>query len=179
MKGLAAFLPCWILIGCTATGPQYSPLEHTDSSGQHIVVYRYSQEVGGNSGTWVPGRVELDGKVIGKLPNNSFLVFNLPVGLFELSVTPMIDFHYADRHRMTLRDKVEKGETAFFRVVSVWGSGPWGEGCANIWEKVEGAEIAYTVIYPRPDWVQYFCLQRVPEAFASQQLMNLKLRRAN
>lgn len=69
---------------------------------------------------------------------------------------------------MTLNENVHGGEIAYFRILSVFG------GCEAIYEKVESTVIAHSTHYPRPDWAQTTCFQRVPEAVALKELKKLK-----
>ena len=157
-----------LLLGCVAIGQQYSPREQTTSSDPQIIVFRISQ-IGGNAGTWVPTRIEVNEKEIAKLPDDSFIAFNVLAGEITLSATPMFNLHYSDKNRVTLRVRVGIGEVAYFRIVSVF-----GRGCTEIFEKVDGSELAYTTHYPRPDWAQTVCFQQVPKTVALKELMNLK-----
>jgi hypothetical protein len=65
--------------------------------------------------------LEVNGKVVGKLPDDSFITFSQPAGDFTLSATAMSNFHYSDKERLTLHDRVGKGEVAYFRIESVFG----------------------------------------------------------
>jgi hypothetical protein len=103
-----------------------------------------------------------------KLPANSFAVLDVSAGDISLSVTDLVNFHYDDKNRMTLSEKVSGGEIAFFRILSVFG------GCEAIHEKVEGSVIAHATHHPRPDWAQTTCFQRVPEAVALKALKTLR-----
>jgi hypothetical protein len=157
-----------LLGGCVATDQRFIPPESTISGDPQIVVYRISQ-IGGKAGTWVKTRLEVNGIVVGKLPDGSFITFSQPAGDITLSATAMWNFHYADEDRVTLRDRAGKGEVAYFRIESVFGT-----DCALVSEKVDGTETAYGTHYPRPDLAQTLCFQRVPEAVAFRALADLK-----
>jgi hypothetical protein len=153
------------LLGC-ATGPFYSQPERPMSTVAKIVVYRTSQ-VGGKAGTWVSTRLEVYGLATIKLPADSFVVLEAPAGKVTLSATDLVNFQYDDAKRMTLDNEVIGGEIAYFRLLSVYG------GCEAIYEKADGV-IASATHYPRPDWPQTTCFQRVPEAIALKDLKGLK-----
>ena len=168
LKILISTLLISLLCSCAATGPRFTPPESTILSDPQIVVYRISQ-IGGNAGTWVKTRLEINGKVVGKLPDGSFITFSQPAGDITLSATARWNFHYDDKDRVTLRDKVARGEVAYFRIESVFGT-----DCALVSEQVDGTETAYGTHQPRPDWAQTMCFQRVPEAVAFRAIVNLK-----
>ncbi len=167
MKPLSAVLASF-LTGCAATGPLYGPPEAPPSGHAQVVVYRISQ-VGGTAGTWVPTRLEVNESAIRKLPADAFVAFTVPAGDITLSATDMVNFRYADKHRMTLRVSLHSGETAYFRIVSVL-----GEGCAAVVEKAGSGVLAYATHHPRPDWAQTSCFERVPEALALRELKRLR-----
>lgn len=102
-----------------------------------------------------------------KLPADSFVVREVPPGEVTLSATDLVNFHYDNAKRMTLGEKVSGGEIAYFRLLSVHG------GCEAIYEKAEGV-IASATHYPRLDWPQTTCFQRVSEAIALKELKDLK-----
>lgn len=162
---LASSVLAIALLGC-ATGPFYSRPERPISTVAKIVVYRTSQ-VGGTAETWVPTRLEVYGLPTIKLPAGSFVVLEAPAGEITLSATDLVNFHYDNAKRMTLGDRVIGGEIAYFRILSVYG------GCESIYEKAEGV-IASTTHYPRTDWPQTTCFQRVSEAIALKDLKDLK-----
>jgi hypothetical protein len=165
---LASIVPALLLGGCAATGPRFSSPESTPANDPQVVVYRISQ-VGGKAGTWMPTRLEVDANVVGRLPDASFITFSVPAGEIALSATAMVDFRYADGERLTLQDRVGKGDVAYFRIESVFGT-----DCALVSEKVEGTPTAHRTYYPRPDWPQTLCFQRVPAAVASRALVDLR-----
>ena len=166
MKLLATTVLVISLVGCAATGALFSPPEAPASTVAKLVVYRTSQ-IGGTAGTWVPTRLEVHGMPVRKIPADSFVVLEVPVGDITLSATDLVNFHYDDKNRMTLSEKVSGGEIAYFRILSVFG------GCEAIFEKVESSMIAHATHYPRPDLAQTTCFQRVPEAVALKELKNL------
>lgn len=146
----------------------WSSQDRTASIDAQVVVYRTSQ-IGGKAGTWVPTRLEVNEKAARKLPADSFVALNVPAGDITLSATDMINFHYADEDRMTLHERVSSGETAYFRIVSVY-----GHECEAIHEKVDARVIAFATHYPRRDWPQTSCFQRVSEAVALKELDSLR-----
>ncbi len=81
----------------------------------------------------------------------------------------MANLHYSDNERLTLHHRVSKGEVAYFRIESVFGS-----DCALVSEKVDGSETVYGTYYPRRDSPQTVCFQQVPEPVALRALANLK-----
>ena len=155
------------LVGCATTGALYSPPEAPAPTVAKLVVYRTSQ-IGGAAGIWTPTRLEIHGMPARKLPADSFVVLEVPAGDITLSVTDLVNFHYDDKNRMTLGEKVSGGEIAYFRILSVFGE------CGAIYEKVEGSVIAQATHYPRSDWAQTTCFQRVPEAVALKALKTLR-----
>lgn len=165
---LIALLSVFSLLGCSATGPRFAPPAPVDSGHALIVVYRISQ-VGGTAGTWVPTRLELNGAAAGKLPVDSFLVLRVPAGAVTLSATAMIDLRYADKDRMTLRGTVLSGETAYFRLVSVFGN-----DCTLTGEDAIADARASSTQYPHPDWAQTTCFSRVPEPVGLSGLNGLR-----
>lgn len=156
------------LAGCVATGPMWSPPDPPATTDAQIIAYRYSQ-IGGKAGSWVPIRLEVNERATGKLPDDSFVVLNVHAGSITLSATDMINFHYADEDRMILRDRIGPGETAYFRVVSVY-----GRGCEGVYEKADSNVIAFSIHYPRRDSAKTSCFQRAPEAVALKELEGLK-----
>jgi hypothetical protein len=165
LKVLASTVLVVALLGC-ATGSFYSQPERPISTIAKIVVYRTSQ-VGGKAGTWVPTRLEIYGLRTIKLPADSFVVLEVPAGDVTMSATDLVNFHYDNAKRMTLGDKVVGGDIAYFRLLSVYGR------CEAIYEKAEGV-IASATHYPRSDWPQTTCFQRVPEAIAVKDLKDLR-----
>lgn len=157
---------CYALLGCAATGPYYSP-EPINIANSNCVVYRINQ-AGATMGTWVSTRLEINGSIVGKLPDQSFVAFSLPTRELTLSATDMVNFRYADGDRMTLRHQVVQAEIAYFRLTSVFGS-----SCAAIQDFSDG-EVAYTTHRFRPDSPQTSCFQRVPEALALKELKTLR-----
>lgn len=168
MKILASISLGSVLAGCAATGPLWSPSDQSLSTDAQVIVYRYSQ-IGGKSGSWVPTRVEVNERALGKLPDNSFVAFRLPAGEISVSVTDMVNLHYDEDNRMTLHAKVSSGETAYFRVVSVYGT-----GCGQIFERVDGGVIASRTYYPRRDSAKTSCFQQVPADVAMKELKSLR-----
>jgi hypothetical protein len=81
----------------------------------------------------------------------------------------MSNLQYSDENRLTLQDRVGKGEVAYFRIESVF-----GDSCALVSEKVAGSETAYGTFYPRRDWPQTVCFQRVPASVALKALVDLR-----
>ena len=165
---VALIVPALLLVGCAATGPRFNLPGSTPASDPQVVVYRISQ-VGGKAGTWMPMRLEVDANVVGKLPDASFFTISVPAGDIVLSATAMSNLRYSDGERLTLQDRVGKGEVAYFRIESVFGT-----DCALVSEKVEGTPTAHRTYYPRPDWPQTLCFQRVPAAVASRALVDLR-----
>jgi len=159
-----------ILFGCSATGPVWVPQKLADPSGALVVVYRYSQ-VGGGGGSWVSAKLQVNTNIIRKIPDNSFVAISVPVGDISLSATPKLNLHYSSEHELKLIDKVSKGETAYFRLVSVFGS-----SCSVINSNIANGEIASITYHPWSGGNQTTCFQRVPEAIALEELH--KLRRA-
>lgn len=165
---IAALLSLFSLAGCSATGPRFATPAPADPGNALIVVYRISQ-VGGTAGSWVPTRLELNGTAAGKLPADSFLVLRVRAGAITVSATDMIDLKYADKDRMTLGGTVQSGETAYFRLVSVFGN-----DCTVIGEEAAAGASASSTQYPRPDWAQTTCFSRVPEPVALHGLSGLR-----
>lgn len=155
------------LAGCVATGHLYESPEAPGPTVAKLVVYRTSQ-VGGEAGTWVSTRLEITSMPTIKLPANSFVVVEVPVGFITLSATDLVNFHYDDKNKMTLTETVGGGEIRYFRILSVFGD------CEAIYEKVESSVIAHATHYPRPDWEQTTCFQQVPEATALNELRKLR-----
>ena len=167
MNVLATMVLVVVLVGCAATGALYMPPSAPPLTVAKLVVYRTSQ-IGGAAGTWVPTRLEVHGMPTSKLPADSYVVLDVPVGDITLSATDLVNFHYDDKNRMTLNERVSGGEIAYFRILSVYGG-----GCEAIYEKVESGMIAHATHYPRPDWAQTTCFQRVPEEVALKEIKNL------
>jgi len=157
-----------ILGGCAATGPMWSRPPPPAAPDAQIIVYRYSQ-IGGKSGSWVPTRLELNETPTRKLPDDSFVVFNVPAGDIRLAATDMVNLHYDNENRMTLHERVNSGETAYFRIVGVF-----GRGCGLVHESVSSGVIASRTYYPRRDLAKTSCFQRVPEAVALRELASLR-----
>lgn len=169
LKVLAATVLVVTLAGCAATGALYSQPEVPAPTAAKLVIYRTSQ-IGGTAGTWVPTKLEVNGLPTKKLPADSFVVLEVPTGDITLSATDLVDFHYDDKNRMTLNERVSGGEIAYFRILSVFGA-----GCEAIFHKADGGVISHSTHYPRrPDWAQTTCFQRVPEAVALKDLKNLR-----
>lgn len=168
LRTLIALLSVFSLLGCSATGPRFAPPAPAASGHALIVVYRISQ-VGGTAGTWVPTRLELNGTTAGKLPADSFLVLQVQAGPVTLSATDMIDLGYADEDRVTLRGTVLSGETAYFRLMSVFGN-----NCTVVGAEAIAGASASSTRYPRPDWAQTTCFSRVPEPVALNRLTGLR-----
>jgi hypothetical protein len=166
---IASLLLGLLLLGCAATGPPYRPSEPTDALQARLVVYRISQ-VGGALGTWVPTKLEIDGKVVGRIPDQSFMAFDVPLGEVALSATDMVGLRYADEHRMTLRGRFVQGEIAYFRLTSVYGAScpPAAQGDAGT------GEVAHVTHRFRPDSAQTSCFQRVPAGVALKELKPLR-----
>jgi hypothetical protein len=166
-----ALAPAWmifLLAGCVSSGPEWRAPEPPAPGNAKVVVYRYSQ-VGGRAGSGVPTRLEANERVAGKLPDASFIAFEVPAGEVRLSATDMIDLRYAGEDRMTLREKLAAGEIAYFRTVSVYGA-----GCELLAEPVAGVAIASRTHHPRPDLARTSCFQRVPEPIALKELARLR-----
>lgn len=89
------------LVGSVATGPLWSPPESPAPTDALIIVYRYSQ-IGANSGSWVPTRLEMNERAIRKLPDDTFVVLDVPAGDITLSATDMRNFRYADVNGMSI-----------------------------------------------------------------------------
>jgi hypothetical protein len=155
------------LAGCTATGSMWSRPDPPTSTEAQLIVYRISQ-IGGKAGTWVPTRLEVNDGAARKLQADTFVALTVPAGNVTLSATDMVNLHYADKDRMTLRERVGSGETAYFRLISVF-----GRGCEGIYEKVD-SPTAFATHYPRRDSPQTSCFQRVPEAIALKELKSLR-----
>jgi hypothetical protein len=166
LKILATMMLVVVLVGCATTGSVYSPPAAPAPTAAKLVVYRTSQ-IGGRAGTWVSTRLEVFGMPTRKLPADSFVVLAVPVGDITLSATDLVNFRYDAQNRMTLSESVSGGEIAYFRILSVYG------GCEAIYEKVDSV-IAHTTHYPRQDWAQTTCFQRVPEAIALKEIKNLR-----
>jgi hypothetical protein len=167
-KVVASALLCHLLLGCAATGPYYRSPDPTYADNATCVVYRISQ-FAGTMGSWVPTRLEINGNVVGKLPDQSFMAIEVPPGEVTLSTTDMINLHYADAGRITLRDKIAQAEIAYFRLTSVFGS-----SCTSVQEGVEGAEVVSVTYHIRLGGFQTSCLQRVPEGLALKELKALR-----
>lgn len=167
MKIIPLALVLMTLIGCGAAGPPYNPVAARASAMATILVYRVSQ-IGGSAGTWVPSRLEVNDLPARRLAADSFVTLTVPAGEISLSVTDMVNLHYADKDRMTLRENLSGGETAFFRLISVF-----GRGCEAIHEKANGP-IASATHRPGSDWDQTTCFQRVPESLALKSLHGLR-----
>ena len=167
-RTLLALLSVASLLGCSATGPRFAPPSPVGSGHALIVVYRTSQG-GGTAGTWVPTRLELNGTSAGKLAADSFLVLQVPAGEVAVSATDMINLRYADKNRMTLRETVQSGETAYFRLLSVF-----GDNCTAIRDEAIGGVSASSTQHPRPDWAQTTCFSRVAEPVALKGLNGLR-----
>lgn len=168
LKRLISILLGSTLASCAATDPMWSPPDTPATTDAQVIVYRYSQ-IGGKTGSWVPTRLEVNERAIGKLSDDSFVAFNVQAGDITLSVTDMINFHYADEDRMTLRERVGSEGTAYFRIVSVF-----GRGCEGVYEKADSHVIAFSTHYPRRDSPKTSCFQRVPEAVALKELESLR-----
>lgn len=168
LKLLASISLASVLAGCAATGPIWSPPDQSLLTAAQVIVYRYSQ-IGGNSGSWVPTRVEVNERALGKLPDNSFVAFTLPAGDIRVSATDMINLHYEDENRMTLHARVSLGETVYFRIVGVYGA-----GCDLIFERVDGGVIASRTYTPRRDLLKSSCFQQVPADVALKELKSLR-----
>jgi hypothetical protein len=156
------------LLGCSATGPIWRPQKVSGSGDALVVVYRYSGP-GGGGGSWVSTRLEVNGRDSRRLPDDSFVVLNLPAGDIMLSATPMLNLHYSSEHRITLKEKVAAEETAYFSLVSVFGN-----NCNVSYESVESGAIASDTYHPWPGGVQSTCFQRVPESIALKELKSLR-----
>ena len=168
MKVIATTVLVVTLVGCVATGAFYSQPEAPSPTAAKLVIYRTSQ-IGGTAGTWVPTKLEIYGLPTQKLPADSFVVLEVPAGDITMSATDLVNFHYDNKNRMTLTERVNGGEIVYFRILSVY-----GVGCEAIFKKVEGRVISHATRYPRPDWAQTTCFQRVPEAVALKELKNLR-----
>jgi hypothetical protein len=119
-------------------------------------------------GAWVPARLEINGSVLAKVPDRSFVTVGIPPGEVTLSATDMVNLRYADTDRMTLKDELAPGETAYFRITSVFGA-----SCALVHEDGAGPA-AYATHRFRHDSAQTSCFQRVPETVALKELKGLK-----
>jgi hypothetical protein len=170
LKLLASISLASVLAGCAATGPIWSPPDQSLSTDAQVIVHRYSQ-IGGNSGSWVPARVEVNERALGKLPDNSFVAFTLPAGDISVSATDMINLHYDDENRMTLHARVSSGETVYFRIVGVYGA-----GCDVIYERVDGGVIASRTYNTRRDSANSSCFQQVPADVALKELESIRRR---
>jgi hypothetical protein len=168
MRALPAIAIALLAVGCASTETLVEPRGNPVAITSRIVVVRTSH-VGGGAGSWVPMRVELDGKIIGSLPDHSYLSLPMPPGEFDLSVTPMIDLRYPPASRMTLRESVAAGEVAHFLIVTVFGA-----DCPTIYAAEGVGRVTSTQQHPRPDWVQTACLTRVPSEMALSELPELR-----
>jgi hypothetical protein len=127
------------------------------------------------SGTWVPTKLEINDIEPRKLPYGSYIVITLPPGEITLSATDMRNLHYSDINRMTLRERVNAGEILYFRLTHMF-----GRICTDMYdfsdlnENVRLGKASSATYYPRPDWPQTSCFQRVPEVIALKNLMNLR-----
>jgi hypothetical protein len=131
-------------------------------------VYRVSG-VGGGMGAWVPTRVELDGEVVGYLPDRSFIAFNVAAGQVTLSATDKVNFRYADTNRVSLRANVSETETAYFRIISVYGL-----ACSTLEDKDGVGDVAQITHHFRPDSAQTTCFRRVSETLALKELRDIR-----
>ena len=106
MKILASTLLILLLYRCVATGLRFNPPEPMISSDPQIVVYRVSQ-IRGKAGTWVRTRLEVNGKVVGKLPDQSFITFSQPAGDITLSAIALVEIdHTSEENKLTSPKKV-------------------------------------------------------------------------
>ena len=168
MRLLTFILVCQLLTACSASGPLYNSEIHDNSIEPRLVVYRTSV-IGGKSGTWVPMRIEVNDREVERLPDDAFTVMNVPEGDVILSATPMINFHYSSEDRVTLKAKIDKGETAYFWLVTVY-----GPSCTAIIKYEFNEEPASNTHYPRFDLRQTTCLGRVSKEFALKTLKSLR-----
>ena len=168
MRLLTLILACQLLTACSASGPLYNSQIHDDSFEPRLVVYRTS-EIGGKSGTWVPMRIEVNDREVERLPDDAFTIMNVPEGDLILSATPMINFHYSSEDRVTVKAKIDRGETAYFWLVTVY-----GPRCTAIIRYGFNEEPASNTHNPRSDSRQTTCLGRVSKEFALKTLTNLR-----
>ena len=124
----------------------------------------------------MPTKLEINNMAPRKLPYEAYIMITLPPGEITLSATDMIDFHYSEKYRMTVRERVNAGEIAYFRLTYMF-----GRVCSDIYdlddlnENVRLGTATSVTHYPRPDWPQTSCFQRVPEAVALKNLRNLRI----
>jgi hypothetical protein len=168
MRLLTLIIVCQLLTACSASGQLYNPEIRDNSIEPRLVVYRTSV-VGGKSGIWVPMRIEVNDREVDRLPNDAFTIMNAPAGEVILSATPMINFQYSSENRVTLKTKIEKGETAYFWLVTVY-----GPRCTAIIKYGFNEEPASNTHNPRSDSKQSTCLGRVSEEFALKTLTSLR-----
>ncbi|MGM9490630.1 DUF2846 domain-containing protein [Ideonella sp. YS5] len=101
-----------LLTACTASGPIYS--QAAAPVGDQALVYLY--RVRTPFGAWVPMKVEVNGKEIGILANDSYTTVYVPAGDVSLSATRWQDFHYPDSKRVSVSGRVAGGETYYLRI---------------------------------------------------------------
>lgn len=173
MKILLCFTLALTIYGCTATGTRFSIPEPPSSNAATLVIYRWG--VLSPAGSWVPTRLEINSMEPRKLPYESYDIITLSPGEITLSATDMINLHYADEYRMTLRERVNNGEIAYYRLTYMF-----GRVCSDIYDyldlndNVRLGTAASLTRYPRPDWPQTSCFQRVPEVIAIKNLRGLR-----
>jgi hypothetical protein len=173
MKFLLTLLLAVALYGCAATGPQFSIPEPLPSNAATLVIYRWG--VLNPAGTGVPAKLEINDMAPRKLPYEGYITITLPPGEITLSATDMLNLHYSDKYRMTLRESVNAGEIAYFRLTYMF-----GRICTDMYdvddlkENVRLGTAASATYYPHPDLAQTSCFQRVPEVIALKNLRNLR-----
>jgi hypothetical protein len=113
--------------------------------------------------------VELDGAVVGYLPDRSFIAMNVAAGKVTLSATDKVDFRYADSNRASLRVDVNETETVYFRIATVY-----GPACSTLEDAGGIGDVAQVVHHFRHDSAQTTCFQRVSEALALEELRGLR-----
>jgi len=174
MKSLLTLLLAVVLCGCAATGPQFSIPEPLPSNAATLVIYRWG--VLNPAGTWGPTKLEINDLPPRKLPYETYIMITLPPGEITLSATEMISFHYPEKYRMTIRERVNAGEIAYFRLTYMF-----GRVCSDIYdfydlnENVHLGTAASLTYYPWSDSPQTSCFQRVPEVVALKNLRNLRM----
>ena len=95
---------CAVLMGCSASGPMFVPLENTPSDQGIIYVYRPSSFVGAA----IRPKVEIDGQFICKLPNGGYCAYSCDPG--EVVVSAKTET------RRTLTITVKPGEAYYVRM---------------------------------------------------------------
>jgi hypothetical protein len=101
-----------LLAACTASGPLFSQAPAPIADQALVYMYR----VRTSFGAWMPMRVEVNGKEIGILANDSYTTVYVPAGEVSLSATRFQDFHYPDSKRVSVSGNVVGGETYYLRI---------------------------------------------------------------